>query len=161
MTQRKKTAKPWGNRVSGSAGERNRRSPLVRANGARGPATRSEAESLVRRQDLWRVHHGAATRVSTGSSRRSGLAELFCGDAVRLDLEVQGLVAHAEQSSRLALVPPRGLQGRTDRPSLGIHRSRLGELLERRAGRPWLARASGRESGVDGEDGEVLRLNHF
>src|SRR2546426_5735678 len=38
---------------------------------------------------------------------------------------------HAEQSSRLALVPPRGLQGRTDRPSLGIHRSRLGELLER------------------------------
>src|SRR2546422_767670 len=93
-------------------------------------------------------------------SRRSGLPELFCGNAELLDLHVEGIVVHPQEPSRLAFVPSRRLQGRADRPSLDVHRSRLGELLERRAGWRWLFRASGRQRGVDGEDGEVLRLDH-
>src|SRR5207244_4505505 len=119
------------------------------------------SSSRVRSLDLAIArNYPGNSRTITGDGRRSGLPELPRGDAVLLHLEVQRLVVHAEQASRLALVPPRGLQGRADRPSLGVHRSRLGELLERRAGRRWLSRASRRQCGADGEDGEVLRLDH-
>src|SRR5437879_13707764 len=99
------------------------------------------------------------SRTSAGNGRRSRLPELRCGNAVLLHLEVQRLVVHAEQSSRLALVPSGGLKGRADRPSFRIHGSHLGDLLERRAGQRWLSRASGRQRGVDRKDGEVLRLD--
>src|SRR3989442_11143772 len=69
-TQPEQTANPSGNRVSGSAGERNRRPPLVRVkDGALRRARRSGAESLVRWQDLWRGHHGAAARERTDRER--------------------------------------------------------------------------------------------
>src|SRR5207244_6912469 len=131
--------------------------------GGRRAAGSSEerSSSKARSVDLaMRRNYAGNSRTITGDGRRSGLPELPRGDAVLLHLEGQRLVVAAEQASRLALVPPRGLQGRADRPSLGVHRSRLGELLERRAGRRWLSRASRRQCGADGEDGEVLRLDH-
>src|SRR5439155_1162258 len=97
------------------------------------------------------------------ATHRPGVAELPRGNAELLDLEVQRLVVHAEQSRRLALVPSRGLKGDADRPAFGVHRSRPGELLQRGAGRRWLSQASiarqGSTGRVDGEYGEVLRLD--
>src|SRR5258705_77556 len=52
-------------------------------------------------------------------------------DSVLLHLEVQGFVVGSEQSRRLALVPPGGLEDPVDRPPLGVCRGRLGDLLER------------------------------
>src|SRR5882762_5523329 len=101
------------------------------------------------------------SRTMVGNEPRSGLPELPRGDAVLLHLQVQRLVVHAEQSRRLALVPPRRLQGRPDGPSLGVHASRLGQFFERRADRHRVSRGTAPQRGVDGEDGEVFRLNHF
>src|SRR5438445_12854684 len=66
------------------------------------------ARTMVRTP--WRRHQRAAD-----DSRRSGLAELVCGNAELLDLDVQGLVIHPEEPRRLALVPPRGLKRQADR----------------------------------------------
>jgi len=49
-------------------------------------------------------------------------------DAVVLHLEVQGLVIHAQESSRLTLVPLCGLKGQADRLSLGLGGSSVGDL---------------------------------
>src|SRR5204862_4315792 len=55
-----------------------------------------------------------------GHSRRSGLPELFCGNAELLDLHVEGLVIHPEEPRRLALVPPRGSKRQADRLPLRL-----------------------------------------
>src|SRR5207244_2387823 len=50
--------------------QENWRSPLVGLDDSyAGRARRSDTESLVRWQDLWREHHGAATRATAGDWR--------------------------------------------------------------------------------------------
>src|SRR5437764_295520 len=60
-------------------------------------------------------YRSGGSRFPTGEPRRSELPELPDRYSVPLDLEVQGLVVHAEQPRRLALVAPRGLKGQADR----------------------------------------------
>ena len=61
------------------------------------------------------------------TSRRSELPGL---DLVTLHLEVQGLVIHLEEPSRLALVPPRGLKGEPNRLPLRLGGGSIGDFLQ-------------------------------
>jgi len=81
----------------------------------------------------WRRHQRAGAR----DARRSGLPELFCGNAELLDLHVQGLVVHPEEPRRLALVSPRGAQGQADRLPLGFRGRPAGDLPQGEAQLFW------------------------
>src|SRR5438874_1147591 len=93
------------------------------------------------------------------TSRRPELPGL---DTVELHLEMEGLVVHPEESSRLALVPTRGVEDAADRLLLGVSRGGLGDLLQRRADWSQFSAECGRRRRrrqVDGEDREVLGLD--
>src|SRR5437016_451441 len=113
----------------------------------------------------WRGRH-ATPEKQTESHKplrgsRSRLSELCCRYAVLLNLEMQGLVIGSEEPRRLALVSPRALEDPSDRSLLGLHRGRLGNLLKRRIALRRLAPEYGHGGRVDGDDREVLRLNHI
>src|SRR5437879_3770819 len=94
-------------------------------------------------------------------SRRPKLAGL---DPEALHLEVQGLVVGSEGPRRLAPVPTCDLEDPTDRLLLGVRRRGLGDLLQRGPCRCRLSPESsrrGRRRWLDGDDREVLRLNHI
>src|SRR5437660_9028140 len=97
-------------------------------------------------------------------ARLSERSELRCRYAVLLHLEVQGLVVGSEEPCRLALVPTGDLEGSADRLLLGIRSSPSGDFPQRGPGRRQLSAECslpGCRRRVDGEDREVLRLNHI
>src|SRR2546427_8614409 len=94
-------------------------------------------------------------------SRCSQIPEPPGLNVVLLHLEVQGLVVGAEVSRRLALVPLAGAEGPADRLLLGVACGRVGDLLQRGVDRRRLSTKCGRRGRVDGQDREVLRLNHI
>src|SRR6266480_455962 len=85
-----------------------------------------------RRRQIQRITGGALgfrrpvlPEISGPTSRRSELSGL---DLVAFHLEVQGLVVHLEEPSRLALVPPRGLKGEPNRLPLRLGGGSIGDL---------------------------------
>src|SRR5438093_675997 len=130
-----------------------------------------------RRRTVWcgRKTHGANTMAGPpespamacvlalrGGRRGQRLPELRGVDAVLLHLEVQRLVVHPEEPRRLAFVPSGGLQGQADRLPFGVRRGCPGELLQGGASWRWLCVTFGDGRRLlDGEEGEVLGLNHI
>src|SRR6267143_4589903 len=97
-------------------------------------------------------------------TRLSKLSELPCRYAVLLHLDVQGLVVGSEEPRRLALVPTGDLEGSADRMLLGIRRGPSGDFPQRGPDRCRLSAECslhGCRNRVDGEDRELLRLNHI
>src|SRR2546428_7014699 len=97
-------------------------------------------------------------------TRLSKLSELPCKYAVLLHLDVQGRVGGSQEPRRLALVPTGDLEGPADRLLLGIRRGPLGDFPQRGPDRRRLSAECslrGRRRRVDGENREVLRLNHI
>src|SRR3989442_2498807 len=112
--------------------------------------------------EVRRRYPGEQTRV-TSESRRSQLPEPSRVNAVLLHLKVQGLVVGSEKPRRLALVATGGLEDPADRLLLGVRCGGLGDFPQRGADRRRLSAECGRRSlrrRVDGEDREVLRLDH-
>src|SRR5437879_4184192 len=82
-------------------------------------------------------------------------------DRVALHLDVQGFVVGPEEPRRLALVPTGGLEDAADRVLLGVRRGRVCGLLQRATVKRQLFAEGGRRRRVDGNDREVLRLDHI
>src|SRR6267378_110325 len=159
------------------------RSPVApprRRRGRRSPSGRGAPLFVVCRQISWwrrstlairgpvrvievrRRYPGERTRV-TSESRRSQLPEPSRVNAVLLHLKVQGLVVGSEKPRRLALVATGDLEDPADRLLLGVRCGGLGDLPQRGVDGRRLSAECGRrglQRRVDGEDREVLRLDH-
>src|SRR5437773_9314366 len=107
-----------------------------------------------------RRYPGEQTRV-TSESRRSQLPEPSRVNAVLLQLEVERLVVGSEKPRRLALVATGDLEDPADRLLLGVRCGGLGDLPQRGVEGRRLSAECGRRRRVDGEDREVLRLDHI
>src|SRR2546426_7546 len=113
--------------------------------------------------EVRRRYPGERTRV-TSESRRSQLPEPSRVNAVLLHLKVEGLVVGSEKPRRLALVSPGDLEAPADRLLLGVRCGGLGDLPQRGVDGRRLSAECGRRGlrrRVDGEDREVLRLDHI
>src|SRR5882762_1784960 len=98
------------------------------------------------------------------NSLRARLLEPLSVKAILPHLNIQGLVIGSEEPRRLALVPSGDLEGPADRLLLGIRRSPLGDFFQRGPDRRRLFAECGLRDcrrRVDGENREVLRLNHI
>src|SRR2546427_10578474 len=133
------------------------------------PRTRSQlwpkgsGRAPARVIEVRRRYPGDQTR-ATSESRRSQLPEPARVNAVLLHLEVQGLVVGSEKPRRLALVPTGDLEDPADRLLLGVRCGGLGDLPQRGVDGRRLSAECGRRGlrrRVDGEDREVLRLDHI
>src|SRR5207245_2331972 len=110
-----------------------------------------------------RRYPGERTRV-TSESRRSQLPEPSRVNAVLLHLKIEGLVVGSEKPRRLALVATGDLEDPADRLLLGVRCGGLGDLPQRGVDGRRLSAECGRRGlrrRVDGEDREVLRLDHI
>src|SRR5467141_511237 len=132
------------------------------------PRTRSQlwpkgsGRAPARVMQVRRRYPGERTRV-TSESRRSPLPEPSRVNAVLLHLKVQGLVVGSEKPRRLALVTTGDLEDPADRLLLGVRCGGLGDLPQRGVDGRRLSAECGRRGlrrRVDGEDREVLRLDH-